>query len=211
MRDATANEIGALETVLKTLSGSPRGLAAGRLLKESLGDGFGRREFNELLAALSRAGLIEEESASFERDGKTIRFKRVTLTESGAVATGDDLASVRVVHEVSPPKRKRSSRKAGSKRGSTSSSGAKNRTGSVSLDGDSTADPRLIEVLREWRNAEAKKRRIPAFRIFSNRVLLAIAEARPADEDDLLAVKGVGDALLKKYGERLLSIVKPGA
>ncbi|MEE3331346.1 MAG: DNA topoisomerase 3 [Myxococcota bacterium] len=211
MRDATANELGALETVLKTLSGASRGLAAGRLLKESLGDGFGRREFNELLAALSRAGLIEEESASFERDGKTIRFKRVTLTESGAVATGDDLASVRVVHEVSTPKRKRSSRKTGSKRGTSSSSGAKSRTGSVSLDGDSTADPRLIEVLREWRNAEAKKRRIPAFRIFSNRVLLAIAEARPADEDDLLAVKGVGDALLKKYGERLLSIVKPSA
>lgn len=206
MRDTTANERGALETVLKTLSGAPRGLAAGRLLKESLGDGFGRREFDSLLAALSRAGLIEEEDASFERDGKTIRFKRVALTETGALATRDDLASVRVVHEVSAPARKRST--SGSKRTKRSTS-AKPRAGSVSLDDESTADPAVVEALREWRNAEAKSRRIPAFRIFSNRVLLAIAEARPADEDDLLAVKGVGDALLKKYGTRLLSILKP--
>ena len=80
----------------------------------------------------------------------------------------------------------------------------------VSLDGDSTADPRLIEALREWRRVEAQRKRVPAFRIFSNRVLLALAEAQPADEAALLEVKGVGPALVRKYGERLLSLVTPG-
>ncbi|MCA9511861.1 MAG: HRDC domain-containing protein, partial [Myxococcales bacterium] len=67
---------------------------------------------------------------------------------------------------------------------------------------------RVVEALREWRLAEAKARRIPAFRIFPNSVLLALAEARPSDEDELLAVKGVGPALARKYAARLLSILK---
>ena len=78
------------------------------------------------------------------------------------------------------------------------------RPGATLVDDDEIG---VVEALREWRLAEAKKRRIPAFRIFSNRVLLALAEARPSSEEELLAVKGVGDMLLRKYGERLLSIL----
>ena len=78
----------------------------------------------------------------------------------------------------------------------------------IDLDADSTADPRMVEALREWRAAEARKKRIPAFRIFSNKTLLALAEARPSDEEELLAVKGVGSTLARKYGERLLSLLR---
>ena len=77
----------------------------------------------------------------------------------------------------------------------------------MSLDGDSTADPQLIDALREWRRVEAQRKRVPAFRIFSNRVLLALAEARPSNEDELLAVKGVGPSLARKYGEPLLRML----
>lgn len=219
LRGPTSSERGALESVLKALAANERGLAAGRLLREALGEGFPRKEFDGLVTALARAGLVEEAQASFERDGETIHYRHLTLSDAGRSAGGLELAAVRVVEEAPAAKRTRTRRKAagassrsgggGRKRGG-GSSGVRVQSSGVSLDGDSTADPRLIEALREWRRVEAQNKRVPAFRIFSNRVLLALAEAQPADEDALLAVKGVGPALVRKYGKRLLSLVTPG-
>jgi DNA topoisomerase-3 len=215
LRDATASERGAMESVLKTLGGS-RGLALGRLLRESLGEDFPRREFDALLVALSRLGLVEESEASFERDGETIRYRRIALTddarESGLAALDraqlvqEEAAPTRRGRRVSGAGRTRKTRRSSS---SGDSGGTRSRSrSSVSLDGDSTADPRVIDALREWRLAEAKRRRTPAFRIFSNRVLLALAEASPADEDELLAISGIGPALARKYGKQLLELLQ---
>jgi DNA helicase-2/ATP-dependent DNA helicase PcrA len=48
---------------------------------------------------------------------------------------------------------------------------------------------------------------VPAFRILTDRTLLGIARARPADETELLHVAGIGPGLLAKYGRALLAIV----
>ena len=40
-------------------------------------------------------------------------------------------------------------------------------------------DARIEEALRGWRLAEAKRRGVPAFRIFSDRVLRVMATERP--------------------------------
>jgi DNA topoisomerase-3 len=204
MRETTASERGAMESVLKTLTANSRGVAAGRLLRDSLGEGFPRKDFDHLLSALARGGLIDETQASFDRDGETIRYRHITITRKGARADADTLEAARMVHEEAPPKRVRSPRKRSGKRAGKRAS---RRSGSIELDGDSTADPRVVEALREWRLAEAQKRRVPAFQIFSNRVLLALAEARPENDDQLLAVKGIGNAILRKYGERLISLL----
>jgi DNA topoisomerase-3 len=66
----------------------------------------------------------------------------------------------------------------------------------------------LVEALREWRVREARRRRVPAFRIFPDRTLLALAAARPRDEDELLAVSGIGAALATRYGGELLGICR---
>jgi len=42
-----------------------------------------RSEFDGLLDAMSRAGLIEIEEAEFEKNGEVIRFRKVRLTEAG--------------------------------------------------------------------------------------------------------------------------------
>jgi RecQ family ATP-dependent DNA helicase len=42
-----------------------------------------RSEFDGLLNAMTRAGLIEIEEAEFEKNGEVIRFRKVRLTESG--------------------------------------------------------------------------------------------------------------------------------
>ncbi len=64
-----------------------------------------------------------------------------------------------------------------------------------------------MEALRNWRLAEARRRRVPAFMILSNRVLLGIAVIRPQDEETLLSVKGVGPAIARKHGPAILEIV----
>ncbi len=69
----------------------------------------------------------------------------------------------------------------------------------------------LVATLRAWRLQESKKKRVPAFRVLTNRALVAIADARPGSAPALSSVKGVGPKLLKKYGAQLLVLCKGGA
>jgi superfamily II DNA helicase RecQ len=58
----------------------------------------------------------------------------------------------------------------------------------------------LENKLKLWRHAEAQRRKIPAFCIFGNRTLRAIALERPTTPRALLAVSGIGPAKLDKFG-----------
>jgi DNA topoisomerase-3 len=68
------------------------------------------------------------------------------------------------------------------------------------------AAPELVAELRAWRLSEARRRRVPAFRIFPDRVLFALAERRPRDERALLDIPGVGPRLLQSYGPKLIEL-----
>jgi superfamily II DNA helicase RecQ len=70
------------------------------------------------------------------------------------------------------------------------------------------APAKLVEALRSFRREEARARSIPAFRVLTDRVLLAVAEGAPGSESELLEIQGVGPALAKKYGSRLIAIVR---
>jgi ATP-dependent DNA helicase RecQ len=69
-------------------------------------------------------------------------------------------------------------------------------------------DAPLFDALRAWRARTAKARGVPAYVVFADATLAAIAAARPADEDALLLVKGVGPRKLEEHGEALLGIVR---
>ncbi|RKH65838.1 DNA topoisomerase III [Corallococcus aberystwythensis] len=69
------------------------------------------------------------------------------------------------------------------------------------------ASPALVETLKEWRLTEARKRKVPAFRILTDRVLDAIASARPSSGAELMSIHGVGPALTERYGPQILSLV----
>jgi DNA topoisomerase-3 len=71
-----------------------------------------------------------------------------------------------------------------------------------------SGDGELLGALMRWRSAEAKRRRVPAFRILTNAALEGVAAARPRDERELLDVKGLGPALVAKYGAALLDLVR---
>ena len=73
---------------------------------------------------------------------------------------------------------------------------------------DGGGPTKLVEALRAFRREEAKARAIPAFRVLTDRVLHALASERPSSQRELLAIQGVSPTLAKKYGKRLLALLR---
>jgi ATP-dependent DNA helicase RecQ len=73
-----------------------------------------------------------------------------------------------------------------------------------------TADPASLEALREWRRREAARRAVPAYVVFHDRTLAALAAARPSTLDALSEIPGIGPAKLAAYGKDLLALFGPG-
>ena len=71
----------------------------------------------------------------------------------------------------------------------------------------STADPELVDALRSWRKSRSAQASVPAFVVFSDATLLAIAERRPTDDAALLAIPGIGRSKLDAYGPEVIGIV----
>lgn len=69
-------------------------------------------------------------------------------------------------------------------------------------------DEDVFEALRAWRLDTAKENNVPAYVVFSDATLLAIAEALPEDESELTSVSGVGPAKLEAYGAEVLHVVR---
>ena len=67
----------------------------------------------------------------------------------------------------------------------------------------------LVETLRAWRLTESKRKHVPAFRILTNRALVAIAEARPHTPEALREVPGLGPKLIKSYTAALVGLCMP--
>ena len=71
----------------------------------------------------------------------------------------------------------------------------------------SSADAALVEALRAWRKDRSAEASVPAYVVFSDATLLAIAERRPTDSAALLAIPGIGKAKLDRFGQDVLKIV----
>ncbi|HEX5497087.1 MAG TPA: ATP-dependent DNA helicase UvrD2 [Mycobacteriales bacterium] len=69
-------------------------------------------------------------------------------------------------------------------------------------------DAELFERLRRWRQAEAGRQGVPAFVVLTDATLVAIAETRPADTAGLVAIPGIGQRKLDRYGAAVLSLVR---
>jgi DNA helicase-2/ATP-dependent DNA helicase PcrA len=69
------------------------------------------------------------------------------------------------------------------------------------------ADPDLLADLKQWRAGMAKAAKIPAYVIFHDTTLAAIAEARPTSREELLALPGLGPVKAGRYGDALLAVV----
>ncbi|MEU0985213.1 ATP-dependent DNA helicase UvrD2 [Streptomyces sp. NPDC005953] len=70
----------------------------------------------------------------------------------------------------------------------------------------SNMDEGLYERLREWRAGQAKQLGQPAYCVFTDKTLMAIAEAVPGGERELSAISGVGGRKLDRFGTDVLAI-----
>jgi DNA helicase II / ATP-dependent DNA helicase PcrA len=76
----------------------------------------------------------------------------------------------------------------------------------------SDVDVELLDRLRTWRTSEAARQHVPAYVIFTDATLAAIAEHRPADRAGLVRIPGIGAGKLERYGGAVLALIddEPG-
>jgi DNA helicase-2/ATP-dependent DNA helicase PcrA len=67
-------------------------------------------------------------------------------------------------------------------------------------------DEALYERLRDWRADQAQRLSQPAYCVFTDKTLMAIAEAVPGTEGELAGISGVGRRKVTRFGADVLAI-----
>jgi ATP-dependent DNA helicase RecQ len=203
-RRATARERQRVQDIVEALRGVAYKTVKG--LREELSswaEAMSRDQFEELLSAATRAGLIDVENTEFEKDGRVIPYRRITLTEAGErtrpMTPLPLLISDGVVEEFggageSPARLKK-------KKATKAASAAQPEP--LELNADATA---LAERLKNWCTAEAKRLRLPPYFILNDRTLRRVAAARPLTTKQLETIDGLGPAKVEKFGAAILEL-----
>ncbi|MCI4062534.1 ATP-dependent DNA helicase UvrD2 [Micromonospora sp. R77] len=71
----------------------------------------------------------------------------------------------------------------------------------------SDLDEELYERLRDWRQRVAGAQKVPAYVVFTDATLTALAERKPGRTEELIAIAGIGPRKLGLYGETVLALV----
>ncbi|UWZ82238.1 RecQ family ATP-dependent DNA helicase [Occallatibacter riparius] len=218
-RRASNRERHQVQEVIDALRASayktPKGLRGELAWAESME----RDDFEDFIGAMLRAGLIAVEDAEFEKDGKIIPFRKISLTDAGfevrATTPLDLLFSDGIVEEfgTAPTAKKKKRAPESSPPGKAQTSAAPSSPSAkryrsdepapIELTGDS-AD--LASRLKEWRAAEAKRLGVPAYLVLHDRTLNALAARRPSTPHELLAVEGMGPSKVGRFGDAILAL-----
>lgn len=150
-----------------------------RLSTWGIGSDLDERQWRGVFRQLVAAGLLE---ADVEHHGAL----RLTAA-SGPVLKGE--RELRFRHEAPKPARGRKSR------------GGATTAPMIDLDPDSQL---RFDALREWRSNTAREQNVPAYVIFHDSTLRAIAQAAPDDLDELAGIPGIGASKLERYGDAVL-------
>ncbi|MGV8941869.1 MAG: DNA helicase RecQ [Lysobacter sp.] len=143
----------------------------------AIGDHLDARQWSSVFRQLVAAGLLE---ADHERHGAF----RLT-SEAGPVLRGE--RQLRFRRDAAKPATRRT------------------RSGSAPPPSDLAPEPAArFRSLRGWRADMAREQNIPAYVIFHDATLRAIAESDPADLDELGQIPGIGASKLERYGEAVL-------
>ena len=191
-RPGTAEEQRSLRAILRALEASGR--STGKLFTD-LALTKDRKTFDTLLDGLARAGLITLQLDSFTNaEGQPISYRKAALTHEGRFPDPGDLpVTLRETDE-----------------GDTAPAKSRSRTRSLAAPEQplSPEGKQIEDRLRAWRKAEAAKTGKPAFIVFGDRALHAIALAAPASLSALAQVSGVGPDKLERYGAEVLAIIR---
>ena len=69
------------------------------------------------------------------------------------------------------------------------------------------ANASTFDKLRHWRAQTAREQSVPAYVILHDRTLQELAAARPQTPAELLAINGIGEAKVSRYGAALLELL----
>ncbi len=183
-----------LRTLLRTLAAGSK--STGKLHSE-LGLTKERKDLDELLDGLARAGLITLQNEQWTNpEGNLITFKKAAITHEGReLGEGEALGVVlRDVSGAVVTSAKKTKKKAGAAKGSD-----------VRL---TAAQENLEASLRAWRKQEAAKTGKPAFMVFGDAALAALAVAAPKTIPELMTVSGFGPAKVEAYGAAITAICR---
>ncbi len=215
-RPAGAGEQQAALRTLEALRGAGY-RPTGRLHAELFPEGSLTRDaFEEVLGALARAGLVRLAGAVFEKDGRSIPYRKASLTEVGEAVDETHPPELRMKLATESVARKRKSRgakkKAGKRaRGKAPVEAEQPKPAPKAARPPAPAAARLEGLLRSWRLAEAKRRGVPAFRICTDAALKAMAERHPGTAAELLSIPGIGISTVEKYGAQIYRLVAMAA
>ena len=70
-----------------------------------------------------------------------------------------------------------------------------------------TYDQDVFDKLVDWRKAVSSEDKVPAFVVFTDATLVAIAEKMPTDLQQLRQLPGIGPKKLERYGTDVLAIL----
>lgn len=69
-------------------------------------------------------------------------------------------------------------------------------------------DEDLLAALKDWRLKISREMGVPAYVVFTDNTLIAIAESLPADDAALTAIPGIGARKLEQFGADVLELVR---
>ncbi|HEX4288001.1 MAG TPA: DNA helicase RecQ [Trebonia sp.] len=129
-------------------------------------------------------------------------YQTLAITEaSGEVLRGERVVTLR----RDMPQPRGSGRTARVPAGSASAGSA--GAGKLAAPDLSPEQEAVFEKLRGWRGATAKEQGVPAYVVFHDATLRAVAVAAPSTLGELAGINGVGESKLSKYGESILELL----
>ncbi len=201
-RRVTEDEQTAIKLIIANLEHQDQ-QAAGRLFQCLIDAKLDilRADFERLLSLLERVQWITAMDASFEKNGQTIHYRKIQLAVPVATIQAAHIeqleTSSRVVFEKGPrPSKKPSGRRK-----------SKQRKKSEVLSALTDKALSVFEPLRLWRLEHARRKQIPAFRIMTDKVLMAICEQRPTSKQELSEISGIPRKNVEAYGDEILDLL----
>lgn len=151
-----------------------------RLATWGIGDDLSEQRWRGVVRQLLAQGLLQSVG----------EYGVLTLTDASAAVLAGDRS---VAFRAEPERAARASR---------SSRAAAPAAGDLE-----PADAELFEALRAWRAGEARDQGVPAYIVFGDATLRAVAVAKPSSRGQLDGIPGIGAKKLEAYGDALLRVV----
>lgn len=168
-----------------------------RLSTYGMMSGLRQTEVGQVMDVLIEAGLLEQKEVDERRP-------TIHITDVGR----------RVMHEHDPmpdfiqlPKTLAKRLAAAGRSVEPDDQPKQSDASSGESDQESGINAELVAKLKRWRHKTSAAFGIPAYRVLTNATIDRVAEAEPANCEELAAVSGIGAATIEQYGEDILALV----